>query len=464
MNKKLLLILTVFSLALNAQIYNVDTLLYNGNPNKRINLVILSDGYTNAQLPQFVTNATTMSNYWFSIAPFSLYKNYFNVFIIKVPSVQSGVSHPGTATDVTEPVIPVSSVNNYFGSAFDYYNIHRLLVPNNSSTIYSVLAANFPNYDLPIVIGNSTEYGGSGGGFCTVSINSNSNEIFAHESGHTFGGLADEYWAGPTYAIEKPNMTAQSNPTLVKWAPWVGINSIGVYPYGTSSPQSGWYRPHQNCKMQFLGSPFCSVCEEALIEKIHSLTNPIDSFAPINTSTITATASPITFKSFLLKPLPNTLKRTWKLNGNTQVMNVDSTTIANSSFVNGNNTVSITVIDTTILSKSATHPTLHTYSVIWNVNKSSAGITSISGITELSTFPNPANDVLTVRYTLQNESDMEFQMLTDEGRVVSTTKVKSQSVGEHDQKIDLANLAKGNYFLQCTIDKKVILNKILVIR
>ncbi len=458
----LLFLLVAVSLSGKAQTFNVDTLQYSGNPNKRINLVFVADGYTTANLTQFKNDAVTMSNYLLNSSPYSFYKNYFNVFIINVNSTQAGASHPGTATDVTEPVIPVVSINNYFGSSFDSYSIHRLLVPTNYSGLSNVLAANTPTYDQVIVIVNSTEYGGSGGTYATTSINSSSSEIMVHEMGHSFAGLADEYWAGPSYAMEKPNMTATSNTTTVKWSPWVGINSIGVYAHGTTSPQSLWFRPHQNCKMRYLGVPFCSVCQEAIIEKIHSLTNPIDSFIPANTGTVTAPLTPLLFKSFLLKPAPNTLKSTWSLNSTTIASNKDSVSINNASFNTGNNTVSITVIDTNTFSKSATHPSLHTFSVVWTVTKTLNGIINYANILQLSTFPNPVTDVLSIKYTLQKESDVEFEIRTAEGKKMASVKEKNQTTGEHEQKIDLNNLANGTYFLQCVIDKKVILNKILV--
>src|SRR5258708_7869266 len=82
----------------------------------------------------------------------------------------------------------------YFGSTFNYAGIDRLLVPVNSSHIYSVLANNFPQYDQVFVVVNSTKYGGSGGFAATASINSSSAEIAIHEMGHSFAALRDEYW------------------------------------------------------------------------------------------------------------------------------------------------------------------------------------------------------------------------------------------------------------------------------
>src|SRR5688500_7722886 len=111
-----------------AQVFDVDTIRYNGDISKFFNLVIMGDGYTNSELDDFFTDAQTFTNDFFSVVPFLHYQSYCNVFAIKVPSNESGASHPGTAFDVTEPVFPVSVVDNYFGSTFDQYGIHRLLV------------------------------------------------------------------------------------------------------------------------------------------------------------------------------------------------------------------------------------------------------------------------------------------------------------------------------------------------
>lgn len=369
-NKLAIVIFSFFSFIASAQTFSVDTLLYNGDINKRINIVVLGDGYTSAQISQFLTDASSLSTYLFSIAPFDQYKSYFNVFAIKVISTQAGASHPGTATDVGEPVIPVVSVTNYLGSTFDYASIHRLLVPTKTVTINSVLAANFPLYDQVLIIANSTEYGGSGGSFATTSVDGAAQEIAVHEIGHSFANLGDEYWNG--MPRECPNMTTQSNPSLVKWKNWININQVGVYPYGSTPPASQWYRPHQSCKMRYLGSDFCSVCQEAIIEKIHSLTNSIDSYTPSNSGTINAPAGLLKFTYNPLKPIPNTLKSIWKLNSTVIATNVDSVSISNNTFSLGNNTVTLTVIDTNTKSKAINHISNHTYSVTWTVNSCAA--------------------------------------------------------------------------------------------
>ena len=88
---------------MSAQVFEVDTIQYNGSISSRINLVILGDGYQESELNQFALDAGNFSTEFFTQSPYREYRNYFNVFIIKVPSDESGASHPGTAPDVTEP-------------------------------------------------------------------------------------------------------------------------------------------------------------------------------------------------------------------------------------------------------------------------------------------------------------------------------------------------------------------------
>lgn len=121
-----------------------------------------------------------------------------------------------------------------------------------------------PAADFNVVIVNATTYGGSGGDVCVASLNNESLEMMLHELGHTTAKLSDEYFAGASYAAEMPNMTAESDPAKVRWSRFIGKNGVGVYEYDNGG--NGWYRPHQNCKMRFLGKQyaFCEVCKEQI--------------------------------------------------------------------------------------------------------------------------------------------------------------------------------------------------------
>ncbi len=361
-------ILLLFSVLTQAQVFPVDTIMKNGVRTNRINFVYVGDGYQTAELAKFVLNTQTINNAIFDQAPYAQYRNFFNSYAIKVPSNESGAIHPGDAAD--EPGNqPVADPDNYFQTTFDYASIHRLLVPQNNVGLFTVLANNLPDYDQGIVVVNSTYYGGSGGSYATGSTDASSTEVALHEIGHSFAGLADEYWAGISYASEKPNMTQNSDPSTIRWKNWLNINNIGIFPYGNVSPQSAWYRPHQNCKMQVLGVPFCSVCSERTVDRIHSLVNMIDSYIPVSTSFVLTNTNNVPFSITKIVSIPSTMKVNWYLNGSAYATNADNLEIPFGAFLNGNNTVKAEVVDTTGLSKSFLPGAGYVNSITWTVSK-----------------------------------------------------------------------------------------------
>jgi hypothetical protein len=446
--------LLFFGVIAYGQIFDKDTIIYNGNSDKHINLVILSDGYTSGELSKFVTDATYFTSEFFSATPFSNYKKYFNVFIIKVPSNQSGASHPGTATDVTEPAHPVSTVDNYFGSTFDYGNIHRLLVATKTSAISNVLAGNFPNYDQALILVNSPYYGGSGGYYTVASTHTSSAEIAIHELGHSFSGLNDEYWAGDIYASEGKNMTKQTDPLLVKWKNWMGINAIGIYQHCCGGNSLLWYKPHQNCKMQYLGTPFCSVCVQGTIEKIHSIVTPLESYYPDNTS-VTATSYPLKIKLFLIAPEPNTLKRTWFLNGSTFLKNIDSLFLEESNLVLHTNTLEAIIEDTTQLLRVDNHSAIHISSVSWSIEKGIVGIKDIESKEKeinIDLFPNPATDYISVRSAGNIEGVMKIEIHNLQGKRLRSLRINTPG----ENYIDMKEIQPGIYLYRIFNDNKLI--------
>ncbi|MES2514804.1 MAG: M64 family metallopeptidase [Bacteroidota bacterium] len=463
MRYHILVLFFFLGFCVNSQITTgVDTVWKTGPMSNRINLVFMGDGYTTSQIPLFLSDVNNTFTYLLNVPPFNNYKNYFNVYAIKCESPQSGVSHPATATDVTEPVIPVSAVTNYFNTRFDNYNTHRLIYSMNPSEVYNVLANNFPNYSQVVILGNSPEYGGAGGNYAVSSTHTSAKEIVAHEMGHSFAGLADEYWAGG--GSEKPNMTSDGNASTVKWNQWVGTTGVGVYPYGTVAPDNTWFRPHQNCKMRYLNQPFCAVCKEAIIEKIHSLITVIDSYSPSSSSIVTYTTATQLFKTKLVLPNPNTLKTTWSVNGVDVAYNQDSLLLNSSAMPVGNNSLLFTAMDTTLLSRDLTHPFVHTFSVLWNINNLYAGIHEIEARLEYSMYPNPTSDKVNLKYKLLEESDITISIIDTEGKTIIAGKTSKQPLGEYKTETDISQLKNGTYFLAIQINSQVINNKFVILK
>lgn len=461
MKQLLFFIVLFFNLqTVSAQIFDVESIMVSGDDDKRINLVILSEGYQNGELNQFITDATSFTNDLFNQSPFSAYVDYFNVYAIKVASNESGSDHPGTASDVVEPASPITNVDTYFNTSYDSFGTHRLLYSSDYATIGTVLANNFPNYDQALILVNSAVYGGSGGTFPFTSTGASANEIAIHELGHSLFDLKDEYYPGDLYVAEAINMTQETDPNLVKWKNWVGTNSIGIYPYGSSGVAATWNRPHQNCKMRYLGVPFCSVCKEGIIEKIHDLISPIDSYTPVS-NTLNNPSYPIDFNLNLIESIPNTLSRTWTLNAINIANDVDNVSVLETDLNTGLNTLVAAVTDDTSLLKVDNHQTLHISTVTWSINKSALGIddiTSEDNKLSIIMFPNPGNAIVNLKLESASDLNLRVELISLDGK-----KLKTVSISNYETKqLDISNLSTGIYISNFYSDNTLIASKKLV--
>lgn len=394
----LIFLLLLNWLAVSAQVFDVDTLQYSGNTDNRINLVILSDGYQEHELPQFAVDANAFAASFFAESPFAEYKSFFNVFIINVPSNESGAGHSGTATDVAEPAHPVKEADNYFGSAFDYFGIHRLLVPQNNTAITNVLANNFPTYDQVLILVNTPHYGGSGGQYATASLHKSATEIAIHEIGHSFTGLKDEYFAGDRYLAEAINMTQETDPEKVKWKNWLNYKETGIYQHCCNGNSASWYRPHENCKMRILGKPFCPVCVEGTVEKIHSLVSVVDSWLPAAEVSI-EDLSPVTFSLDINKSNPNTIKVKWLLNGEEIETAKESVTLGFERLKAGTNTLQAVAEDKTLLVRTDKHSEIHSQTISWTIQNKVSDNAKLWALSVEDVVLSPAFTSATTAYT-----------------------------------------------------------------
>ena len=457
---------------ISAQIFDVETIKYSGGNDKRINLVILSEGYQTSELSQFKTDAESLSNEMFSQSPFLEYANYFNVYAIKVPSNESGADHPGTSTSPLEsigtPITPIKTVDTYFNATFDAFNYHRFLyygidyadAATAEAKIRSVLADNFPTYDQALILVNTNIYGGTGGEFPVASTSA--NDLAIHELGHSLFNLKDEYYGGDVFVGEAINMTQQNDPNLVKWKNWIGTNGIGIYPHSGTPIATTWYKPQvgDKCKMEKLNQAFCSVCKEGIIEKIHSLLSPIESYTPVS-NTVSNPSFPIDFHLNLIKPIPNTLESSWSLNSVSFDTNVDDVSVLETDLNVGLNNLTAVIIDATTLLKVTNHETIHVYTVTWAIDNASLGVKDIeSDINNLSIvmYPNPANTVANFKIESERDTHLKVDIISLDGKKVKTVPMSNYETHQ----VDISNLSKGIYMANFYANNVLVASKKLV--
>jgi hypothetical protein len=318
------------------------TIITNGPTTNRVNLVMFSEGYTNGQLAAFLNDATNTANFFLSAEPYAEYSNYFNVFAIFTNSAHSGSTH----LIYQHYVAGYTYFNSSYDSSSDYY----ITIPPNTvdpnpshgqGEINSLLWTNyrsiFPgtNNNLPALLVNDPVDGGSDGGssdygHTAISSIGNVSYILVHESGHTLGGLGDEYTRAypgyPTNDVE-PNTTVQTNYSKIKWNAWISNSTpvptpltigyetaVGLF-LGAHYHTNGWYRPYENCCMQSFGVGFCPVCQQTLVRAIYAKARPMDSHSPGTNSLTVTSPTNLAFSLKLLQPATHNLNVQWRTNG-----------------------------------------------------------------------------------------------------------------------------------------------------
>jgi hypothetical protein len=269
-------------------------------------------------------------------------------------------------------------------------------------------------------------------------VHESAPEIALHEIGHSFAGLADEYWAGEQFAAEKPNMTQSLEIENVPWRNWLGFAGVGIYPHAENPI---WARPHQNCKMRVLNPEFCSVCQESLVKRIHDLTNPIINYQPL-TETLDQQKDSTVFLVNFLEPTPNSLQVQWFVDHTLYdsydelVLGQDSSAVTR--------LVNMTVVDTTHLVRDLGHLNSHTFSLHWEI-KSDSTTWSREHLAsaELIVFPNPATDLMQIEVSnVRNSQPITLMLRNMEGKLVYQVSGYS---GRYS--IPLGQVPVGSYFL-----------------
>ncbi|WP_445519845.1 M64 family metallopeptidase [Streptomyces sp. NEAU-174] len=253
----------------------------NGPTGNRLDIVFVGDGYTAGELTQFHADVRAHWEEIAAVEPYRTYARLFNVWAVDAVSRQSGVSG-----DPTPNVVRDTALGSYFWCD----NTDRLLCVDQTKVDSYV--DNAPEADLVMVLANSSMYGGAGyntpsprlgyEGIATASAhNAQSGQVAIHETGHSLGKLADEYfdprlpgyehYSGPE--PRESNISkltaAQMQSARTKWYRWLGQASpdggrVDTY-VGGGYYVTGLNRPTDGSLMRFTGRPFNLPGVEAMI-------------------------------------------------------------------------------------------------------------------------------------------------------------------------------------------------------
>ncbi len=272
----------------DAQPQTPHTVLFEGNyEGNKIDVAIVAEGYTAEEMPLFRKDAKATIEALFSHEPFGSMRERFRFVAVECESADSGVSIPRNGEWRRSAV----------ESHFDTFYANRYLTTSALFRMSDLLTG--IDYEHIIVLANTDTYGG-GGIYNSYTLTTAHHTHFApvvvHEFGHSFGGLADEYF------YDTPDIA--SNPLVATREPWqqnitnlVDLDSkwgdmlpegctipteptakaeknytVGVYE-GANYASKGAYRPAVVCRMRNnTATQFCPVCQRALERMIRFYT------------------------------------------------------------------------------------------------------------------------------------------------------------------------------------------------
>ncbi len=242
----------------------------------RIPVTILSEGYRASERDSFLCHARTTVDQIFSHEPFSEMQDRFDFYAVFIPSTDSGVSVPRLG----------EWRNTAFKSHFSTFYSDRYLTCQDLFSLHDQITG-LPAQHI-IVLANTDEYGG-GGIFNSYTLTTARHRDFkpvvVHEFGHSFGGLADEYFYDndvmtDTYPTDiepwEKNITTLTD-FHGKWEELVpekqtADSEVGLFEGGGYSAHGIW-RPADNCRMRINDiNHFCPGCILALRRLIHFYT------------------------------------------------------------------------------------------------------------------------------------------------------------------------------------------------
>ncbi|MFP3861239.1 MAG: M64 family metallopeptidase [Bacteroidales bacterium] len=211
--------------------YNVYDAHISGDPHEKVDIVVLSEGYTEDEMDKFRKDVDQFKEALFTTEPFASRKEDFNIRGVEVPAPNSGLNHP------QQDIYNRSALSVTYGA----FGSERYALGYDNRRIRD--AASTVPYEFTAVLMNDSIYGGGGiyGLYITAAAdNAFHDYLFVHEFGHHFASLADEYYASATAYemgsdVVEPyelNVTTYTDKDKIKWGDLIDEETALPTPWG----------------------------------------------------------------------------------------------------------------------------------------------------------------------------------------------------------------------------------------
>jgi hypothetical protein len=288
-----------------------EVLWRSGPPERRIDVAVMGDGFTIDGGDQRKQEewAKLCVKVLFNEKGFAEYRNYFNIYFVRLASLEEGVD-PSLTPEQRKKIDEKNRRRSKsrrkktdFNTALDC----KAAGPQGQVMADRRLVYMWLDYAhehrpgcgddrLVIAFAQFGRLGMGGGGIANVGRPDKS--ITTHEFGHAFSRLLDEYTGNPNPPpphagrfLSAANASLSPEPEKVPWAHMLKakVKGVGIYEGGATYTKGVW-RPARTCAMNAAGNTqFCPVCREQSIRVIYEYVNPIDAMEPDPSKTITIT-------------------------------------------------------------------------------------------------------------------------------------------------------------------------------
>jgi len=244
------------------QVPQHEYLLKSGSPEDKIDVVIVAEGYTAEESEMFYNDARIAMDAILAHVPFGQYKDRFNFVAVALESNDSGVSVPGEG----------EWKDTALKAHFNTFYMDRYLTTLRLKNMHDKLCG-IP-YEHIVILANTDTYGG-GGIYNSYTLTTAHHPAFkpvvVHEFGHSFAGLADEYYYDDQYVeYYYPDCEPweQNITTLFdfesKWKDMLDAGEAQLLE-GAGYQSKGVYRGSEDCRMHTnKAEAFCPVCQRAI--------------------------------------------------------------------------------------------------------------------------------------------------------------------------------------------------------
>jgi IgA peptidase M64/peptidase M64-like protein len=249
-------------------------LFESGPPAGKVDLLFLAEGYAPGEKEKFRRDLERLAGVLFGTEPYKSRKADFNVRGLFLPSAEPGISNPRKGAWRDAP----------FGCSFNAFDVDRYVLTFANARLREV-AAQAP-YDALLILLNERKYGGGGIFNLWATIAADSQEapyMTVHEFGHSFAGLADEYYSSQVAYEEfnpkgtepwEPNVTALLDPKRPKWGEEVQRGTPLPTPWGKGAYDQVDLE-YQVKRRRLLDEQASEEASEALMREVKQTTGPM---------------------------------------------------------------------------------------------------------------------------------------------------------------------------------------------